>query len=151
MMKRQLSGLGPVLLFPLTTYSVLPSGLTLEEFGCHPVGIKPTTAESSPSNRTTATLFVPPLVTNAVFSSGESATLLGLLPFGNFPSSLNKFAGALVFTLPVTRLELVLIVTSASALPTATNSRLWEWFNTILPGFPFTGIRLDSVRIPPEI
>src|SRR5262245_66298103 len=94
----------------------------------------------------TATLFVPPLVTYAVFSSGESATLLGLLPFGKFPSSRTQPAGALVFMRLITLFELVLIVTRASAFPTATYKRLCEWFNTILPGLPLTGIRLVSVR-----
>src|SRR5215475_12825047 len=105
-MKRQFSGLGPVLLFPLTTYRVLPSGLGLEEFGCQPVGIRPSTDGCSPPNRMTATLFVPPLVTYAVFSSGESATLLGLLPFGKFPSSRTQPAGALAFTRLITLFEL---------------------------------------------
>src|SRR5258706_3683424 len=86
-MKRQFSTFGPVSLFPLTTYSVEPSGLALTEFGCHPVGISPVTTGCRPARLITATLFVPPLVTYAVFSSGDRPTLLGLLPFG-IPRSL---------------------------------------------------------------
>src|SRR5260370_41716327 len=79
---RQPLGLGPALPFPLSTYKVAPSALTLTAFGYQPVGIKPTMRLSSGSlsNAITATEFVPPLVTYSVLSSGESARRLGLLP-----------------------------------------------------------------------
>src|SRR5258708_19763881 len=99
-MKGQFKTLGPVLLLPLTTYSVEPSGLTLAEFGCQPVGISPVTTGRRPVRLITATLFVPPLVTYAVFSSGERVTLLGLLPLGPSRPFPSPPTGALVLTCP---------------------------------------------------
>src|SRR5579884_1911908 len=79
---RQPLGFAPGLDLPFTTYSLDPSRLALIEVGYQPVGIRPATRLSSRSwsRAITATEFVPPLVTYSVFSSGESARPLGLLP-----------------------------------------------------------------------
>src|ERR1700732_4784933 len=69
---------------------------------------------------TTETALVPPSVRYAVFSSGERATLLGLLPFGtDFPLP-NMPTGALTLTSLTTVLEAVLTIARASALASAT-------------------------------
>ena len=59
-------GSGPALLLPFTTYSRLPSRLTLTEFGYQPVGIRPATAAVALGRRATAITaseLLPPLVT----------------------------------------------------------------------------------------
>src|SRR5262249_18328512 len=119
-MKRQFLGLGPVLLLPFTTYRVLPSGLTLLEFGCQPVGIRPVTTGCFPVRLMTATLLVPPFVTYAVVSSGDKLTLFGLLPLGTLFPLPSTPTGALVFTCATIAFDAVSMITRASRLFTVT-------------------------------
>src|SRR5262252_7418098 len=148
-MNRQFLGFGPVLLLAFTTYRVLPSGLTLTDVGCHPVGMSPSTAGCFPLKLITATLLLPPLVTYAVVSSGERATLFGLLPFGTFFPSPSTPTGALVLTWPTIMLLAVSTITRASRLFAVTKSLLCAWFKVIFSGLPWMGIRVVSVRVPP--
>src|SRR5258708_35270468 len=119
-MKRQFKGLGPVLLLPFTTYRVLPSGLTLLELGCQPVGTRPMTTGFLPVRSITARLLVPPLVTYAVFSSGERLTLFGLLPFGTILPLPSRPLGALLLTWLRMVFEAVSMITNSSVFATST-------------------------------
>src|SRR5271156_6130024 len=69
---------------PLATSRRLPSGVTRTEVGYQPVGIKPSD-RLRPGTRTsnTATVLTLALATNNVFSSGDSARLLGVAPGGS--------------------------------------------------------------------
>src|ERR1700731_1510353 len=74
----QPSGLGPTLLRPLTTNSMLPAALT--ELGYQPVGISADTRCGVAPSGMTATAFEPPSVAYSVPPSGDSARLFGAAP-----------------------------------------------------------------------
>src|SRR5216683_182243 len=68
---------------PLATSRCLPSGVTRTDVGYQPTGMKPSERllpNSETSKMATALIFA--LATNRVFSSGESARLLGVEPGG---------------------------------------------------------------------
>src|SRR5579862_7803525 len=103
-LSRQPPGLGPAFDLPLTTMSSRPSRATATAFGYQPVGINPITAvfagnpaassssagllgrrasssvTTSRPSCSTATELRPPLVTNNVRLSPESARLFGFAP-----------------------------------------------------------------------
>src|SRR5580658_1955947 len=68
---------------PLATSSLRPSGVTRTEVGYHPTGMKPQEAllPRWMTSKTAMALMLA-LATKSVFSSGESARLLGVAPGG---------------------------------------------------------------------
>src|ERR1051325_9800574 len=68
---------------PFVTSKCLPSGVTRTEVGYQPTGIKPN-ERLLPNSETskTAKVLMFALATKRVFSSGESARLLGVVPGG---------------------------------------------------------------------
>src|SRR5271165_2527137 len=148
-MLRQFSGFAASTLLPFTTYRVEPSGLMLTELGYQPVGIRPVTTGCFPVRLMTATALVPPSVTYAVRSSGERATLLGLLPLGTVCPLPSTPAGALALTWPTTWFVAVLIMINSSEFAATTNSSVWAAFRVILSGLPATRIRVLRERTPP--
>ncbi len=68
---------------PLATSRRRPSGVTRTEVGYHPTGMKPSDRLLRRTlTSKTATAFTLALATNSVFSSGDSARLLGVAPGG---------------------------------------------------------------------
>ena len=135
-LSRQASGLGPALLLPFTTYSMRPSLLTLTALGYQPVGSRPITwlLPGRPSS-TTATAFRPPLVTNNVRSSGDSARALGLAP-RSFCRRGNTDFGAETLNASSTLSLSVSMTATVSLLSTAANRRRPGAIEDHLVGLP---------------
>src|SRR5262249_6422028 len=134
----QCPGFGPGGLFPFTTKRRLPSRLTATDSGYQPVGTRPTTRLLAPS-ATTDTAFVPPFVTNRVFSSGESARKFGALPLRR--PSRTSGAGAATGISSTRAFFAVSITATESVLSHAAYSSVSFAFRRRWLGWPFTGIR----------
>src|SRR5580704_572806 len=154
---RQPRGFGPAFDLPLTTIRSRPPRPSATALGYQPVGISPITlvfagsftassssalpppSLSSSSLRTsspsciTATALRPPLVTNSVCSSGESARLFGLAPRN--PAGFAKIdAGAAAGISAKTSPSLASSTTTVSLLSTAMKRRERSLFKIIFVG-----------------
>src|SRR5262249_40012211 len=117
---RPLYGFGPCGLaaeatpLPLATKIRLPSLLALTEVGYQPVGMKPSTSLLPRlATSTTATSLLSAFAMWSVFSSGESATALGVLPMGDFGCSAVEIA-SISFICSVETTETVLLLALAT-------------------------------------
>src|SRR5580692_3104352 len=154
---RQPPGLGPAFDLPLTTIRSRPPPPSATALGYQPVGMSPTTlvlagnltassSSASPPGRgsssslrtsrpscITATALSPPLVTNSVCSSGESARLLGLAPRN--PAGLAKIDAGAVAGISANRSpSFASSTTTVSLLSTAMKRRDRSLFKIIFVG-----------------